>query len=530
MGGGLVEDVNRWIRILFWTVLTSVVILITVGLVVWVTGLGEPTTIIITPTPLPGSNMDTPTPTAHSDHTPSPSPTMTPSPDPEATRTPTPITETPPTMTLTPSMTPLPTATATSPPLVLPVVTLPVINSTPVVTSPYPQPSPMPFMEQPAGTVNILLLGSDRRPGEEIGRTDVILIVSVYPDLPSVSLISIPRDYYAWIPSWGLDKINTTYVRAKRTGYPGGGPALIKDTIAYNFGIPIHFYAMVDFNSYRSIVDAVGGVDLVIECPFHDTYPDEESESGQTDIDFEPGVHHLDGKFALWYVRSRWNTSDFDRHRRQQQVLRAILHQALNQNMLVRIPELWGVYKESVITDMALTDVLALVPVAVRLDERDIKSRFIRGSDLLQSWTAPNGGYVLVPNYENLYEFMREASQPQVTSRAAQRAYRIIVMNGTGNSGWGNVAAYRLALEGLEVVSVEDVGWEPRTTLVDFTTTRKGSPLSKLFQLYNLNQADVTYMAADDLEVDFTLRLGSNYNPCTGTSSAYWRSTPTPAP
>ena len=103
-------------------------------------------------------------------------------------------------------------------------------------------------------------------------------------------------------------------------------------------------------------------------------------------------------------------------------------------------------------------------------------------------------------------------------------------MNGTGNAGWGQVAAYRLALEGLEVVSVQDVGWEARTTLVDFTTTRKGSPLQKLFQLYKLDQEDVTYMASEDNTTDFTLRVGSNYNPCIGTSSAYWRATPTPAP
>ena len=152
-----------------------------------------------------------------------------------------------------------------------------------------------------------------------------------------VSLISIPRDYYAWIPTWGLDKINTAFIRGHKHDYPGGGAALLKATIEYNFGVPIHYYAMVDFSSYRSVVDAVGGVDLVVECPFHDTYPDPEAESGQTDIDLEPGLHHLDGKHALWYVRSRWNTSDFDRHRRQQQVVRAIFHQALGQNMISRI-------------------------------------------------------------------------------------------------------------------------------------------------------------------------------------------------
>ena len=121
----------------------------------------------------------------------------------------------------------------------------------------------MPLMEQPEGTINILLLGSDST-GGQIARTDVIVIVSIFPDVPSVSMISVPRDYYAWIPTWGLDKINTAYLRANKTGYPGGGPALIKATIEYNFGIPIHYYALVNFDSYRSIVDAVGGVDIVV--------------------------------------------------------------------------------------------------------------------------------------------------------------------------------------------------------------------------------------------------------------------------
>ncbi len=205
--------------------------------------------------------------------------------------------------------------------------TLPPVAATAIVSSTLPQPEPLPLVEQPAGTVNILLLGMDRLAGQGVARTDVMVVASIFPDVPAVNLLSIPRDYYAWIPGWGLDKINTAYVRAERVGFPGGGPALAKATVEYNFGVPIHYYAMVDFSSYRTIVDAVGGVDIIVECPFHDTYPDAESATGQTDIDLEPGLH-LDGKHALWYVRSRWNTSDFDRHRRQQQVLMAILNQA----------------------------------------------------------------------------------------------------------------------------------------------------------------------------------------------------------
>ena len=246
----------------------------------------------------------------------------------------------------------------------------------------------MPAAAQPEGTINILLLGMDRLSGETVARTDVIVIASIFPEVPGVNLLSVPRDYYAWIPGWGLDKINTAYSRAGKIGYPGGGPALIRATIAYNFGIPIHYYAMVDFTGYRQVVDAVGGVDVVVECPFHDTYPDPESPTGQTDIDLEPGVHHLDGKFALWYVRSRWNTSDFDRHRRQQQVLLGVLQQARSAGMLLRIPELWQLYQDYVETDLGLPELLYLGTVALRLDERDVHSYFIRGSQLITPWTC----------------------------------------------------------------------------------------------------------------------------------------------
>lgn len=402
------------------------------------------------------------------------------------------------------------------------------LTTTTVVTSPLPQPSPMPLVGQPEGTINILLLGSDS--DDKVKLTDVILIASIFPDVPSVSMISVPRDYYAWIPTWGLDKINTAYQRARKTQYPGGSIALVKATIEYNFGVPIHYHAIVDFGSYRQIVDAVGGVDLIVECPIHDTYPDPESESGQADIDLEPGHHHLDGKHALWYVRSRWNTSDFDRHRRQQQVLRAILHQALNQNMFLHIHDLWGVYKDAVETDMDLPELLYLAPIALRLDERDIKSRFIRGGTLLESWTAPNGGAVLVPHYDALYDFIQEAAQPPVSSRAAQRAYRVEVWNGTGNTGWGHVAAYRLGLESFIITDVQPAEGTLYTSITDFTTTSKGSPLYKLLRLYKRQASDVVVEPTEGSTVDFRVLLGQDYDPCIGTTTARWKPTPTPSP
>jgi LCP family protein required for cell wall assembly len=512
-----VDFMKHWLQLFEWLIFIALIVFVVIG----AQALGhnnDPTrevTVVVTPTPSDSLAISLP-PTATLTLVP---PTATPTTRP---------TETPqPTSTPSPTLTPSPTTTP--PPIVLPIAATPMFTTTTVVTSPLPQPTPMPLMEQPEGTINILLLGSDST-GDQIARTDVVVILSIFPDVPSVSMISVPRDYYAWIPTWGLDKINTAYLRAKTTGYPGGGPALIKATIEYNFGIPIHYYALVNFDSYRSIVDAVGGVDIVVECGFHDTYPDDESSTGQTDIDLEPGVHHLDGKYALWYVRSRWNTSDFDRHRRQQQVLRAILESALNQNMLARVPDLWSVYQESVQTDLGLTEVLSLAPIAIQLDMGDVKSRFIRGANLLSSLTVAQRGAVLVPNYETLYTFMQEAAQPPVTSRAAQRAYRVEVWNGSGNSGWGEVAAYRLRLEGFEIPAIHQTEGTVRTLITDYTTTSKGSPLVRLMTLYKRQQRDVVAEPTEGSPVDFRVTLGWDYNPCDGTGTVGWRPTPTPVP
>ncbi len=517
---------GRWVEVFKWVVLIGAVLLIAVGVAAWAIDPPASGPTVVTPTrPAPTPTEEVPPPTdvqVAPDATPSDlPPTWTLTPVPTQTSSPTPA----------PTETAIPTDTPTPPPIALPFSEpLPPMANTSVVTSPLPQPSPMPLVEQPDGTVNILLLGMDRRTGQGGGLTDVMVIASIFPDEPAVSLLSIPRDYYAWIPAWGLDKINTAYARAHKVNYPGGGSALTRVTVEYNFGVPIHYYALVDFASYQTIVDAVGGVDVIVECPLHDTYPDPASETGQTDIDLEPGLHHLDGKFALWYVRSRWDTSDFDRHRRQQQVLMAILHQARSANMLVRAPELWDAYRESVETDLGLGELISLASVAGRLDEQSIYNTFVRGTGVITSWTAPNGGYVLVPNLEAVQELVQNAMRPLSTSRASQRSYTVVVSNGSWSRVFGEVAAYRLRLEGLEVTALEDIPPEPRTRVVDFTTTAKGSPLYRLISLYKLQQGDVISQPTEGSAVDFQVILGANYNPCTGTGTAYWRPTPTPPP
>jgi len=391
----------------------------------------------------------------------------------------------------------------------------------------------MPLVEQPSDVINIVLLGSDRRSIESVGCTDVIVVVSINPDLPSISLLSIPRDFYAWIPSHGFDKINTAYNRGERNGYPGGGPGLIKATIEYNLGIRIHYYVQVGFDSFIKIVDALGGVDVAVECSLSDTFPDLDSSTGQTDVDWLPGIHHLDGKHALWYARSRWSTSDFDRNRRQQQVLRSLYRQIMTLDIVPRIPQLWAVLDETVSTDLGLDELLYLGAVGSRLDMINVKGRFV-GKSVVQSWTAPNGAYVLVPYYKALGTLVSEALASPASARAQQRAFRVQVWNGTPYEGLGHVAAERLRWEGFEVMSVGPAdGIYPRTQIVDFTTSSKGSAVPRLMRLYKRSNDDVISQPTEGSAVDFRVILGSDYDPCVATKNDWYPgplATPTPLP
>ncbi|HEY76826.1 MAG TPA: LCP family protein, partial [Thermoflexia bacterium] len=404
-------------------------------------------------------------------------------------------------------------------------VPLPPPTGTP---QPLPQPTPVPLLDLPEGTVNVLLLGADQSSRNGEGLADVIIVVSINPEIPSVSLLSIPRDLYVWIPGYGFGKINTTERHAEN--YPGGGPALLKATIEYNLGIPIHYYARVNFDGFVRIVDTLGGVDVPVECELHDTFPDPANPEQGIDVDFYPGIQHLDGYHALFYVRSRWSTHDFDRNRRQQQVLRALYRQVLALDVIPRIPELWGAIQETVETDLGLNELLWLGWIGSRLDWANVKSRFITPPYVTPS-TAPNGAYILLQIPDAVQALIAEALQPPAQGRAGRPAFRVEVWDGTGRPGMLDVAVERLRWEGFDVVSATTVDTVyPRTQIVDFTTTSKGSPLWLLMRLYRRENSDVVRQPTEGSPVDFRIILGADYDPCVSMYQIQYVPPPTPTP
>ena len=172
--------------------------------------------------------------------------------------------------------------------------------------------------------VTVLMMGVDNRPGQTVARTDTIMLLTVDPKTGSAGMLSFPRDML--VPVEALNdtvKINTIHVFGEVRNYPGGGPAMLKDTISELIGYPIDYYVRVNFDGFREIVDLIGGVDIQVARDIRDDkFPDE--NYGYDPLYIPAGLQHMDGALALKYARVRHIDTDYERARRQQQVIVAV--------------------------------------------------------------------------------------------------------------------------------------------------------------------------------------------------------------
>jgi LCP family protein required for cell wall assembly len=412
--------------------------------------------------------------------------------------------------TPTPDPTPLPTPTPFS--LAAPAL----IAVTPIPSDTLPIPTPVPVVEMVPGTINIVVLGSDRRPDWDEWHTDVVQVVSIQPAVPVVTVLSIPRDLYVYIPGFWMSRVNFADMYGEAYGYEGGGPALVQQTLLYNLGIPVDHYVRTDFDGLIGIVDALGGIDVPAHCRLEDhwPYPDENGEYPIRVL--EPGMHHLDGETALWYARSRVTSSVFARERRQQQVLEAIWRRSRSLDLLPRIPQLWDQFRDLIVTDIPFTDVLALAEVAFRLDGQNVRFRNI-GRQQVTPWTTPAGGAVFLPNWDEIGPVVSEALGPVPEGRLWRALQQVEVWNGTTNVGWDQLAADRLFREGFSAVVVEpDRRDYSQTQLIDFAGTAKGSSVPYLQWMFNISPENVIPAPDPNAEGPYRLVIGADYQTCPG--------------
>ena len=471
---------------------------------------GDVVSLFVLPTLAPTISLPTPLP---------PTPTFTPSPPPptatptlEPTSTPTVTSSPTPTPTATPTDTPTfaPTFTPIPPPLGQPVL----IDVTPPISDVTPIPSPVPRVEMPTGAINIVVLGSDKRPDWNVWHTDVVQVVSIQPLAPSVTILSIPRDLYVYVPGFWMSRVNCADMYGDLYGYEGGGFALLQQTLLYNLGIPVNHYVRTDFDGLIGIVDTLGGVDIPVHCRLEDHWPYPDENGAYPIKVLEPGVHHLDGESALWYARSRKTSSVFARERRQQQVLQAVWRKARSLDLLSQIPQLWGQFQDVIVTDLEFGDVVMLAEMAFRLDEQDVRFRNI-GYQQVTSWVTPRGAAVFLPNWEEIEPVVSEALGPVPEGRLWRTLQSVEVWNGTGAADWDQLAADRLFREGfVALIGQPDRRDYAQTMLIDFTTTTKGSAASYLQWMFNVSAENVISAPDPNMPVQYRLIIGADYQTC----------------
>ncbi|MDH5508441.1 MAG: LCP family protein [Anaerolineae bacterium] len=408
-----------------------------------------------------------------------------------------------------PTFTPTPSPTMTPWPLPF--------FGTPGYTPSTPIPTPFTPLGSP-NDINILLIGSDRRTSASF-RTDVLIIVNIQPDHDLVTMISIPRDLYVYIPGWQMQRINTAYQHGESSAFPGSGIDLLKGTILYNLGIKIDHTALVDFDGFREIVDTLGGIDIPLACPYTDWHvidPDKdlEDEDNWKLYTVGPGVTHMDGDLALWYARSRQRSNDFDRGRRQQEVLRAIYSQAVTLNIIKHIPELFTELRDAVTTDIGLNDLISLGKISSNLGSARIRSYYIN-TDVVQGWTTATGASVLIPDGPALRALIQEALSPPDQVEQTHLAIVVEVWNGTYHGSWDVLAADRLHYGGFEtIIQPADNRDYHVTLLYDFTKEQDKDQSTALLELLGLPPSSLVSSPDPDSDVSYRLIVARDYQVC----------------
>lgn len=242
--------------------------------------------------------------------------------------------------------------------------------------------------------LNILVLGLDGE-GDQFNRTDALLLVNIKPNIPRVTIFSIPRDFRVYIPGHGLDKINHSYLY--------GGPKLLKKVVSDFFGVPISYYIKLDFLGLTNIVERLGGVIIDVEKRMH--YVD---RSQNLCIDLYPGLQRLNGVQAIGYIRFRHDEKgDIGRIERQQKFLLALADELLKIGSLGKIPGLIEELRHNLETNINPFKLVYLgLTLKKAYDISEIHSFTLKGTPVVI-----NGVFYFEPDLDDINEKIQKISE-----------------------------------------------------------------------------------------------------------------------
>jgi polyisoprenyl-teichoic acid--peptidoglycan teichoic acid transferase len=371
----------------------------------------------------------------------------------------------------------------------------------------------------------VLLLGVDSRPNPEEGaRSDTLIVAYVQPQEGWAGMLSIPRDTVVQLRGLGEGKINMAYsygyanaatLYGEATSAEQGGGAFTAEAVEGFLGIEVDYIAQIDFRGFERVVNTIGGITINVEQPLLDaTYPTE--DYGVERIFIPAGLQVMDGATALKYARSRHASSDFDRSRRQQQVLNAILAEVRKRGMLEQanlLPALARDLEASVRTTLPIADLgvlQGLAAFAQQLDAERIVRLSINPDDV--AVIAENGSDIYWDRTGVAQQVARLLSGPDGKVEIA----RLQVQNGAGVPGLAGRFTERLRSNGFVVNDPVDALVDlPNTIVIDYSG--QAATRERLTQTLGI---DPRYIFAEPpanappqpAETDILIILGADYD------------------
>ena len=317
--------------------------------------------------------------------------------------------------------------------------------------------------------LNILLIGSDQRPSEGSYNTDTLIVVSIDPVTKQVSMFGLPRDTVdVPVPPGPAQRVFGTVYRGKINSwlstirdrgdlYPGTDRTRryngLKAIMGNLYGVDIKYFVEVNFEGFRAVVDAVGGVTINVQIPVSDDrYP---SVNGRLERVYIPsGIQHMDGAQALRYARSRHGSSDFDRGQRQQRVLLSLREQADPRSLIPQLPDLVTALKRAVRTDVPVSQLAQLLGLASQVDTKNIRSYVFAPPLYATDTCADQRGCVVNPRIETIRAavdaaFSSDPADEILRQTLAQEGARVWVLSGMADRDRGTRLAGYLEFRGL---------------------------------------------------------------------------------
>jgi len=363
-------------------------------------------------------------------------------------------------------------------------------------------------------------MGLDYRDWEagETPRTDTMIVFTLNPLNNTAGMISIPRDLWVTIPGFESGKINTAYYLGEVYNLPGGGPGLAADTVEELLGVPIHYYAQIDFQAFIDFIDHIEGVRLTFDEPMV-----LDRLGKWNTVTIEPGVITLPGDYALAYVRARKTEGgDFDRAERQQKLIMAIRDRILEFDMMPKLvakaPDIYNDLAAGIRTNMNLNEAIKLGWSVLAVD-RDEITQVVISNEYVTLGKSPDGLDILKPVPDKVRLLRDEVfgggaalgpvAEGTLLDLVAEEGARVSIRNGSSQSDLATRTAAWFREQGINVVEEVNTDYNLLTRL--YLYSGKPYAVRWLSETMGLTSTNIVNDTSAVGEIDIILVIGDDW-------------------